>query len=249
MRKVSIGLGALAAVAALAAPASALAAEQLTIAPKVTGHLGGPGKIVFGFNITTTDGSIPAPLVGPFIEKEPAGIINSGVGFKTCSEATIMAATSSTPPSCPAGSLAGSGTSITQALIGSTHLIENGTIKAYLVSAKPLTLGFWGNGTTPIATTVFFNGVFGPAAAPYGATLSTVTPVIPTVPGGPNASTTAFSITLGSTVKVKKGKKTVTLSSITLPKKCTGSMKWFASDAYADGTTNQTTATTPCPPK
>ena len=121
------------------------------------------------------------------------------------------------------------------------------------MSAHPLTLGFWANGTTPIAQTVFFNGTLTPAAAPFSQTLSSVTPVIPTVPGGPNASVTAFSITLGSTMKVKKTvhgkKKTVTISSVTLPKKCTGVMHWSASDAYTDGTTNMTTATTPCPPK
>ena len=47
----------------------------------------------------------------------------------------------------------------------------------------------------------------------------------------------------------KKGKKTVTYSSVTLPKKCTGVMHWAASDSYTDGTSNQTTATTPCPSK
>ncbi len=251
MRKVSIGLGAIAAICALAVPASALAAtspETLTLTPSATGKLGGPGKIVVGFSITTsTAGGIPAPLTGPFVEKLPAGIVETGVGFPTCSEATIQAATGATPPTCPAGSLAGSGTSTVQALIGSSPLIENSVVKAYLVSAHPLTLGFWANGTTPIQSTVFFNGTLGSAAAPFGSTFTSTTPVIPTVPGGPNASVTAFSLTLGTTTTVKKGKKKVTISSVTLPKKCTGSLHWSASDSYTDGTSNTATATTPCP--
>jgi hypothetical protein len=255
VRKVSIGLGAFAAICALAAPASALAAQTLTIAPTVKGTLGGPGKIGLGFTIASTTGGIPSPLSGPFVESIPPGITYSDTGFPTCSMATIQAATGSTPPTCPAGSLQGAGTATTQAQIGPTMINEPAVVNAYLVSAHPVTLGFWGNGTTPIATTVTWTGTLESAAAPFGSKLNTLTPVIPTVPGGPDASTTEFNITIGTTMKVKKtetvkGKKktvTTTVGSITLPKKCTGTLKWAATDSYQDGSSNSATATTPCP--
>lgn len=244
MRKVSIGLGAIAAICAFAAPASsALAAQTLTIAPKITGKLGGPGKITFGFTIASTTGGIPSPLAGPFVEKIPKGIKLAGSGFPVCPYTTITAASSSIPPTCPAGSALGSGTATVQAQIGTTHLVENSVVKAYLIGASPVSIGFWGNGTTPIAQTVFFKGSLNPTGSPFSYVMNTLTPVIPTVPGGPNASTTAFSITLGSTLK--KGKKT--LSTITLPKKCKGKLQWAASDSYVDGSSNSTTATTSCP--
>jgi len=249
VRKVSIGLGAIAAVCALAAPASALAAQTLTIKPTTSGKLGGGGKIGLGFTITSSTGGIPSPLSGPFVESIPKGITYSGTGFATCSMATIQAASGSAAPTCPAGSLLGNGTSVTQALVGGTNLIENGTIHAYLVSAHPYTVGFWGNGTTPIQTTVTWQGVLQGASGIFGSELNTVTPIIPTVPGGPDASTTAFNIVLGGTAKVKKHGKTTTVNAITLPKTCKGSLKWAATDAYQDGTSNQTTATSPCPSK
>jgi hypothetical protein len=255
VRKVSIGLGAIAAICALAAPASALASQTLTITPKVTGTLGGPGTITFAFNITSSTGGIPSPLAPgqPFIEKNPVGITLSGAGFPTCPTATIQAATGATPPSCPAGSLIGSGSATIQALIGTTMLNEQTVIKAYLTG--PSALEFWGNGTTPIAQTVTWPGSTTAGSPPFGQTLVNNVPTVPTVPGGPNASETAFSLTIGATRKVtktekvkgKKKKVTTTVGLITLPKKCSGKLTWGASDVYSDGTTNSVTATSACP--
>ena len=77
MRKVSFGLGAIAAICALAVPASALATQTLTITPSITGKLGGPGKVNFAFTITSPGGAIPSPLEPgkPFIENNPAGAV------------------------------------------------------------------------------------------------------------------------------------------------------------------------------
>ncbi len=231
MRKVSIGLGAIAAICALAAPASALASESLAITPKLTGTLGGPGTINFGFTVTSSTGGIPSPLAPgtPFIEKNPAGVVLNGAGFPTCPTATVQAATGATPPTCPAGSLVGNGGATVQALIGTTMLNEQSVVKAYLTG--PSSLEFWGNGTTPIATTVTWPGTVAAGSAPFGQVLTNNVPTIPTVPGGPNASTTQFQITIGATRKVTKTEKvhgkskkvTTTVGLITLPKKCKGS--------------------------
>ncbi len=256
MRKVSIGLGAVAAICALAAPASALATQTLTITPKVTGSLGGPGTISFGFTVATTNANgIPSPLAPgtPFLEKNPAGIVLNGAGFTTCPTATVQAATGSTPPSCPAASLVGNGTATVQALIGTTMLNEQSVVKAYLTG--PTSLEFWGNGTTPIATTVTWPGSVASSSAPFGQNVINNVPTIPTVPGGPNASTTAFNITIGATRKVTKTEKvkgkskkvTTTVGLITLPKKCSGKLTWGGSDQYSDGTSNSVTTTTACP--
>ncbi len=257
MRKVSIGLGAIAAIVALAAPASALAAQQLTLTPKLTGKLGGSGSILFAFTIATNPlGGIPSPLSGQVIAELPKGVTYASVAasakqFPTCSATLINAATGSTPPACPAGSLVGSGTSTFQAQLGSQMLNEPSTIKTYLSSANPIQLTFWGNGVSPIAETKVFTGTILPDSGLFGEKIVTNVPTITTVPGGPDASVTEFSLTTGASIKVKKkvhGKtKTTTVDFIPLPTKCTNPLHWSATASYEDGSTTTSTATSACP--
>jgi len=258
VRKVSIALGTVAAIGALSLPASALAAQQLTLTPSptLTGKPGGSGTIFYAFTIANTLGGLPSPLSGSFTTELPAGVTYAAVAgsaklFPKCSSAVINAATGSTPPVCPAGSQIGTGSSTFSALIGTQTLNETSTIKAYLTSSSPVTLTFWGSGTTPIAETKIFTGTLMPDSGLYGEKLITNIPTITTVPGGPDASVTQFSLSTGGTAKVKekvKGKtKTVTVPFVPLPKKCASSqLHWSASTGYEDGTTTTTTATTPC---
>jgi len=260
VRKVSIGLGTLAAIGALALPASALAAQTLTLSPSLSGKLGGPGKLTFAFTVGTSPAApVPSPLNNQFVAELPAGITYSATGFQTCPLATVMAATGATPPACPAGSVAGSGSATFQAVLGTQMLNEPSNITIYLTQANPITLAFWGNGTKPIAETKIFTGTLAPDGTPYGEKLITNVPQITTVPGGPDASVTQFSSTLYAvrtlkqTKMVKKGKKkvkqtvTATVSAITLPKKCSGSLSWKGTASFEDMSSVTQTATTACP--
>ncbi len=256
MRKVSIALGTIAAIGALALPASALAAQVFTFTPTLTGPANGSGAVTTPFTIGNSLGGLPSPLAGATTVELPAGVSYSAVAasaklFPKCSAAVINAATGSTPPACPAGSLVGSGTSTFAALIGSQTLNEVSTIKIYLTASSPVTLTFWGAGTSPIAETKIFTGTLMPDSGLYGEKIIVNTPTITTVPGGPDASVTQYSTTITGTAKVKskKGKKTVTktIYFVPLPKKCPSSqLHWSISSGFEDGTTASTTATTAC---
>jgi hypothetical protein len=261
MRTAAIRLALLAATGALALPATALAATQLSITPKLSGTLGGNGAIAFNLTNTNTLGGVPEPLSAPFVAQLPAGITYNVGSFATCPMATILAANGSVPPACPAGSQVGSGTAALTAQLGATTLNETAAVRVYLTRKSPVTVQFWGNGTTPIAETLTFAGTLTKAAAPYGEKLSVQVPAIPTVSGGPDASVVSFDTTFNATrrvtrtVTVKKGRKTTrrkvttAVSEFTLPKKCTGSLHWAGAATYADGTSSSTTAATACPKK
>ena len=249
----------IAAGGALALPASAMAAEQVTISPiKLTGTLGGPAALTLGLNVTNSLGGVPSPLAGVATIELPQGGIYNAQGFTTCPLATITAAIG-TPPVCPADSRVATGSATGQAVIGGTEITEPAVLDAYLVKRSPLTLEFWGNGTSPIAETLTFPATFGPGSSPYGEQVSIQVPTITSVPGGPDVSITEIeasikdtrSVTTTKTVKVggrseKKRVKT-TVGLITLPKRCPGTLHWGTNLMFQDGTSATATATSACP--
>jgi hypothetical protein len=242
--------GAAAACAALAVPASALAATQLSIKPSITGKLGGNGAIAFTLSNANTIAGLPAPLQAPFVAHLPAGIGYNVGGFGTCSPAVVGAATGSAYPNCPPSSLIGKGSAQLGASLGSSQLSEHATVRIYLIRKSPVTVEFWANGTTPIEETLHFTGTLTRDRAPYGEKLTVQVPTIPTVSGGPDASTVTFTTIFSATrkVKVKQGRRTVTrtIGEFTLPKKCK-SLRWAATATYQDGTNSSASATTACP--
>ena len=259
MRKAKMSLAALAACGMLAAPAGALAATQLSIAPKLSGRLGGAGAISFNLTNTNTLGGLPSPMTAPFVAHLPAGIAYNVSSFGTCSLAVINAATGSTPPRCPAASQIGTGTATLGVVIGGVPLNETAPARIYLTRKSPVTIQFWASGTTPIAETLSFPGTLSRDSAPYGQRLTVQVPTIPTVPGGPNAATLTFDTTFSATrkvtrtVTVKRGRRrvrrrvTTRVSEFTLPKKCRTPLRWSATATYQDGTSSTRTATTACP--
>ena len=253
-------LAAIAVCAVLAAPASALAANQLSIKPSTTGRLGGNGTIAFTLTNTNTLGGLPSPLQAPFVAHLPAGITYNVGGFGVCPQATINAAVGSAPPHCPSALIA-TGSATIGAVLGPQTLTERREGLVYLTRKSPVTIAFWGNGNSPIEETLNFSGTLTKDVAPYGEKLTVQVPNIMTVPGGPNASTISLSTNFNKsrrvtkTVTVKKGKKkirrrvTTTVSEFTLPKKCKSPLRWAATAMYQDGTTSSAAATTACPKK
>ena len=249
---------AVAAAVLCAAPATALAANQIAMTPQLSGTLGGNGRLSIVMTNTSTTGGLPSPLDGPFFAELPAGLTYNVADFPTCSPAVIEAAVG-TAPSCPAGSEIGSGVAHIGALLGGTSLNEPAVLDAFLTGRNPDSVAFWGNGTSPVAETLVFMGSLTPTSAPYGDKLSINIPLIPTVAGGPYASLLSVQLTFAATAKVtttqsvREGSRTVrkkvtkTISEFSLPKRCTGRLHWAASATYEDGTSAATTATTACP--
>jgi len=254
-------LGAIVACAALAGPASALAATQLSIRPQVSGKLGGNGAIAFTLTNTNTLGGLPTPLQAPFVAHLPAGITYNVASFNTCPQSTITRASGSAPPRCPAGSQIGTGAATIGAVLGGEPISEPAQVSIFLTRKSPVTVEFWANGTTPIQETLIFPGTLTKDSAPYGEKLTVQVPTIMTVAGGPDAATITFRTSFDATRRVtrtetiKQGSRkikrrvTTTISEFTLPKTCKSPMRWAASATYQDGSSSSAAATTACPKK
>ncbi len=259
MRKAAVALGTIGLIAACAVPASALAAEQLTATPKLTGKLGGSGVLSVHAQATNTLGGLPAPLTQIVIDVPP-GITYNFASAPVCSLAVIQQATGSIPPVCPRGSQIGTGGAQVAAILGSSNLNEGTTLDIYLVSRSPVLGEVWANGTTPIAETLTFPGTFTAAPKPFAQKITVNVPPIHTVPGGPDASVTSLSFTLGGTHTatttriVKHGRKSVkqtvrtTVGLFDLPKKCPGGALSYAANAtFADASNPSITGKVACP--
>ena len=259
MRKAAIALGTIGLIAACAAPATALAAEQLSASPKLAGKLGGPGLLTVNATATNTLGGIPEPL-NQLVIDIPPGITYNFASTPVCPLAVVQAATGSAPPVCPTGSQIGKGSAQIAADLGASMLSEGTTLDIYLVSRSPVVGEVWGNGTSPIEDTLVFPGTFTAATAPFAERITVNVPPIPTVPGGPNASVVNLAFTLGethtvtTTRTVRHGRKTVkqkvktTVGLFDLPKKCPGgSLSYAANATFADGSNPAITGKVACP--
>ncbi len=244
-------------VAAIAPASSAMAAEQLTAAPTLAGKLGSSGTLTVNAGITDALGGIPTPLTGLMIGLPPGATYNFATA-PVCSLAVIRAA-AGIPPTCPAGSLIGTGTARVEATIGTSPLDETAAMDIYLTSGRPIRFEVWTNGSTPIEETLTFPGTLAPAAAPYAEQISVSVPPIPTVPGGPDASVVSLGFTIRethtvtSTRTVRRAGRTVrqtvrtTVGLFELPKKCAGSLPYDASASFEDGSTASVTGRLVCP--
>jgi hypothetical protein len=236
-------VGAVALCAALAAPASAAAASQLSIKPSLSGRLGGNGAISFTLTNSDSLGGLPSPMAAPFVAHLPAGIKYNVGSFATCSTALIQAASGATPPNCSSASTIGTGTATLGALIGGQALNEQAQVHVFLTRKSPVTIEFWARGNSPIPETLIFPGTLSRDSAPYGEKLTVQVPKITTLPGSPDASTLSFSTTFKATRRVH-GR---TISEFTLPKTCKKPLRWSGTTGYEDGTSSTANATTACP--
>jgi len=251
VRRIACCLGSVAALAVLAAPAAAMAAENVTAAPSLSGKAGGGGILNIKAGVTDSLGGIPSPLTQLVIDI-PKGVTYNFATTPTCPTATVTAAVGSTPPACPTGSQIGSGMATVQAVLGTDTIVENAQMHIYLTQRSPVAYEVWANGSTPIEETLSFAGSFTPASAPYAMKISVNVPPIPTVPGGPDASVTALNFNVGGnhTATVKKGKKKVKQSVplFVLPKKCPGGKLPYAANAtFLDGSNVPVSGQVACP--
>lgn len=252
MRKVSMWLGATAAVAALAVvPASALAQPAVTLspAPTLTGKLGGAGTLTYTF--TNADPTAPLGVPAPgatFKSYLPSGIVYSEQ-FPTCPLSKIANVKGPTLPACPKASIVGTGHGTAQADLNGSLFTENSsTLNVYVVHNNPMQLAFWNYSAQPVQNTFTTVGTLTPSTGKYGYVLAGNFPTIVTVPGSPNASITTITLTFKGTTTVGSGKKKKTINEITLPKKCTSKLfSWAYDETFVDGTSANAVATSACP--
>jgi hypothetical protein len=202
---------------ALAAPTVTLKGEAVKIPGfPHTGNILGAGAAVEGeIKISGTEyGGYPPPLIGVKVFL-PTGTKLHPQGFPTCPEKVIVE--EKEPTKCPRESSAGPpGKAEGFVVFGTERVPETVSVEGFYAPGGGINFIVVGHTPASIeiaATGKYLNlaggGGFGPEA-------EVAVPLIETVPGAPDASTTRIVAKLGSAIK-KDGK---TLYYGTVPKKC-----------------------------
>jgi len=214
-------------------------------------HLGGRTTIVFSFRIIPHEQPVSSPLVGMSLFY-PAGIglVTSGLGLETCPAIQLEA-----QGRCPPDSLMGYGNASVALSFGSELIQEQGKITTWMAPVQngALTLLFYAEAPTPIAAELIFTGHLVEAPAPYGGQLGIDVPLLPSVPGAPNASVVTMTATIGPMNVTYyawfRGKRIpYHPNGLRLPETCPrGGFPFAATFAFLDGSHVRATATAPCP--
>lgn len=236
----------------LALPASGNAAEAVKLNVGFSpDRAGASTTVLFGFNITTTTGAVPSPLVSLDIQL-PVGVGLGNLGLATCTASTLERAG---PYACPPNSLMGTGNAIAEVPIGPEDLREPVTMWTFLAPPheEHTTLVFYAVGSSPVASYVVFSGTLVPSSGQFGASLDTVIPLTPTLPEAPDVAVTYMRSRLGPeglTYYREANGKFVRYrpEGMTLPTRCPADGFPFAATfKFQDGTTDTATNTVPCP--
>jgi hypothetical protein len=186
-----------------------------------------------GTNVTITltlkkaDGTKPSPTTRAVVTL-PRGIGLNYTKFPTCNQSRLE---SQGPRGCPSKSKVGSGSlradaSPVIAEVGGTVTAFNGANRTYLLYIVP-----------EISSPLVIPGKL------RGRTLDFAVPLVPTLPGQPNATLTYFQVKTGKAKIRKRGK---TYSYIENPTSCRGSYAWKIAFTYENGETLAPTDTAPC---
>ena len=158
-------------------------------------HLGQGTTIIFGFTIATTTGQVPSPLTRlDLYYPDNLGIGTSGLGLETCSAAVLEAYGPEGVPLPVADGL--------------RQRARRDPLRPRGAAARPprprsswrtSRKGTSGCSSSPKATPpssaqIVFHGLVLPAAGPFGGDLATTIPLVPTLPGAPNAAAGAAAL-------------------------------------------------------
>ena len=179
-------------------PATAGAAQTVKLHASLTPErLGAGTTIAFAFTVTPTTGHIPSPLTGvDLLYPANLGLATSGLGLATC---TAQILEELGPEGCPSESQMGYGSGLVEVPFGPEILQEVATTRVFMAQLNHGHLGlvFYAIGETPVAAEIVFPGLVLPASEPYGGDLTTTIPLVPTLPGAPDASLVKLSTTIG----------------------------------------------------
>ncbi|MGA9876491.1 MAG: hypothetical protein WBQ21_11855 [Solirubrobacteraceae bacterium] len=146
---------------------------------------------------------------------------------------------------CPAQSRLGVGQAFIRAPLGSQLLGESISLWVFLGPLHNLqpTFEMLAQGYTPFDERVVLSGTVLPDDPPYGEDLVLEIPAIPTLPLEPAASIASMSLTIGSSRR-SVGESNTTIE----PPRCPlGGFPFGAEFTYADGSTQDVAAVSPCP--
>jgi hypothetical protein len=241
-------------LSALSVTGSAAASQSVKFSATLTPERLGHGTTVgFAFEISSSSGRIPSPLIGVELRyPSNLGFALSGLGLATCEPATLATLG---PKGCPPNSRMGLGSAVGQ--LAAEGMIVPETAEVAIVRGPTregrLALLFYVDGSDPVRAQIIFPGLLVPASPPFGGAVSLEVPLIPSWPEGPNVALVKLRSTLGpehlTYFKNIRGRSVpYSPQGILLPKQCPRSGFGFAARfAFADGSKTSASATVPCP--
>lgn len=149
----------------------------------------------------------------------------------------------------------GYGTALAEIPFESETITETAKITTWMASIEEGHLGllFLANAPTPIAAELIFPSQILNAPPPYGGSLATTVPIVPTTPEGPDVAVTRLHTTLGpmhlTYYQTLHGKTTAYHpQGIRLPHTCPhAGFPFAATFTFLDNTHTSTHTTVPCP--
>jgi hypothetical protein len=213
-----------------------------TISPSFSpDRLGAKAALTFTVSYTGGEFEVPSP-VREAVVHFPPGLSLNIPHLRSCTRAQIEARGAE---GCPRQSLIGTGHALADIHAGEGVEREEATLWSFIgppQNDNP-TIEILGQGYTPLNERVVISGTVLPDQPPYGEKLVMSIPPIPSIPLEPDASTAFFTITVGGAHYRAQDPNTVLV-----PPSCpTGGFPFAAEFTYANGSTNTTTASVPCP--
>ena len=238
---------------ALCLPAVAGAVPTVTLKAGLRPEwLGAGTTIKFAFSIDYGQ-ETPSPLTDMEL-RYPAdlGIGTSGLGLTTC-RAELLEAHG--PPGCPSTSVMGYGSGLVEVPFGDGLIREGVRLTTFMATlhAGHIALLFYAAAPGPISAEILFYGIVPPAPRPFGGDLATAVPLVPTLPGAPDAVLAKFSTTLGpERIRYWEYNRGYYIPyhprGIQLPRRCPrGGFQFAAAFTFEDGAHAHAHAVVPCP--
>jgi hypothetical protein len=191
-------------------------------------------KVKIVITLRKADGTKPSPTVDTIVTL-PRGMGLNYKDFPTCTQQILQ---SRGPSGCPSKSKVGTGrleadASPVLAKVGGTVTAFNGKNRTYLLYVVP-----------EISSPLVIPGKLS------GRTLDFDVPLVPTLPGQPNATLTYFEVTTGAKIKktkrVRGKRKRVTINYLENPTRCSGGYEWKLDFGYENGERLAPTDSAPC---
>lgn len=238
----------------LGAATAAGAAPHVTLKASFTpDRLATPTTIAFQFAVARQAGALPPPLTHVVL-KMPAGLsyATSTLGLAICHPQALI---EKGLTGCSPNSRLGHGSAFVEVPFGTGAGREIPDVEALMGPPKDgnVVVLFYANGQMPVYAQLVFSAEVLPASGPFGMSLDTEIPLVPSVPDGPPVSILRVSSTIGSGdllyYKHVHGRRVAYHPrGIEVPEHCPrGGFPFLGQFTFLDGSTTQARTTVPCP--
>jgi len=236
-------------------PATAGAAQTVALHTSFSpDKLGASTTVGFSFQITNTEGGLPAPLTGLSLHL-PAGIdyVTTTLGLSICQPARLLERGLS---GCSPNSRLGFGSALVEVPFGTGSGHEIPEIQALMGPPHDgnIVVLFYANGQEPVYAQIVFQGELVAGSDALGGDLDAAIPLIPSVTNGPPVSILSVESTIGPShltyYKQVHGKKVAFHPrGVSVPQTCPrGGFPFSANFTFLDGTSAVASSVVPCPP-